>query len=140
MCRVQREKTWYSGQRGCILWPCQGQNGNPGQLKRNSQLVPDRLAEFLELAESAYLTYKTALPEEKRDLLKIVTSNRLVAGRSVAITLSSPFSEVANRFQNSHGGPYRDIPRTSERLLRNLTSLLTKGSDSFPRPAETYST
>ena len=31
MCRVQREKTWYSGQRGCILWPCQGQNGNPGQ-------------------------------------------------------------------------------------------------------------
>ena len=30
MCRVQREKTWYAGQRGCILSPCQGQNGNPG--------------------------------------------------------------------------------------------------------------
>ena len=30
MCRVQRENTWYSGQRGCILSPCQGQNGNPG--------------------------------------------------------------------------------------------------------------
>ena len=30
MCRVQREKTWYSGQRGCILSPCQGRNGNPG--------------------------------------------------------------------------------------------------------------
>ena len=30
MCRVQREKTWYSGQRGWILSPCQGQNGNPG--------------------------------------------------------------------------------------------------------------
>ena len=30
MCRVQCEKTWYSGQRGCILSPCQGQNGNPG--------------------------------------------------------------------------------------------------------------
>ena len=24
MCRVQRQKTAYSGQRGCILWPCQG--------------------------------------------------------------------------------------------------------------------
>ena len=23
MCRVQREKTWYTGQRGCTLWPCQ---------------------------------------------------------------------------------------------------------------------
>ena len=32
MCRVQHEKTWSSGQRGCILRPCQGQNGNP--LKR----------------------------------------------------------------------------------------------------------
>ena len=30
MCRVQHEKTWSSGQRGCILRPCQGQNGNPG--------------------------------------------------------------------------------------------------------------
>ena len=30
MCRVQRGKTWSSGQRGCILSPCQGQNGNPG--------------------------------------------------------------------------------------------------------------
>ena len=27
---IQREKTWYSGQRGCILSPCQGQNGNLG--------------------------------------------------------------------------------------------------------------
>ena len=37
MCRVQREKTWYSGQRGCILSPCQGQNGNPGQYCPHSQ-------------------------------------------------------------------------------------------------------
>ena len=34
MCRVQREKTWYSGQRGCILSPCQGQNGNPGLISK----------------------------------------------------------------------------------------------------------
>ena len=31
MCRVQREKTWYAGQRGCILSPSQGQNANPGE-------------------------------------------------------------------------------------------------------------
>ena len=30
MCRVQREKMWYAGQHECILWSCQGQNGNPG--------------------------------------------------------------------------------------------------------------
>ena len=38
MCRVQHEKTWSSGQRGCILRPCQGQNGNPGS---NTNMSPD---------------------------------------------------------------------------------------------------
>ena len=31
MCRVQRERTCCSERSGCILWPCQGQNGNPGR-------------------------------------------------------------------------------------------------------------
>jgi hypothetical protein len=52
------------------------------------------------------------LPTEKRDLLQIVTSNRLVHGKCVDLTLYLPFSEVANRFQYSHSGPYRDKPRT----------------------------
>ncbi len=30
MCGVQREKMGCSGRPGCILWPCQGQNENPG--------------------------------------------------------------------------------------------------------------
>ena len=30
LCRVQREKTWHSGRRGCILSPYQGQNGKLG--------------------------------------------------------------------------------------------------------------
>ena len=43
MCRVQREKTWYSGQRGCILSPCQGQNGNPGLLPDPTSPLKARL-------------------------------------------------------------------------------------------------
>lgn len=30
MCRIQREKTWYAGQRGYILWPYVDENGNRG--------------------------------------------------------------------------------------------------------------
>lgn len=69
----------------------------------NRRSLPDRLAQFFELAESAHLGYKMGLPEEKRDLLKIVTSNREVEGKNVDFTLSLPFSEVANRFQKSNG-------------------------------------
>lgn len=89
-------------------------------LKNEVKSVPDRLAEFLELAGDAYLSYKLGIPEEKRDLLKIVTSNRRVNGKNIDITLAQPFSEVANRFKTSNGAPYRDIPRTWDRLIRNL--------------------
>jgi site-specific DNA recombinase len=90
------------------------------QLKEENQSIPHRLAEFLELAGSAYLQYKFGLLEEKRDLLKIITSNRLVEGKRVDITFSFPFSEVANRSKNSNGGPMRMIPRTSDLLLSKL--------------------
>ena len=62
-------------------------------LEANQRTVPDRLAEFLELAGTAYFQYKLALPDEKRDLLEMVTSNRRVNGRNVELTLSLPFSE-----------------------------------------------
>jgi site-specific DNA recombinase len=48
------------------------------QIKSGADSVPDRLAEFLELAGSAYLSYKMGFLKEKRDLLKTVTSNREV--------------------------------------------------------------
>ena len=85
------------------------------QLKENSRSVPDRLSEFLELAGSAYLSYKMGFPEEKRDLLKIVTSNREVSGKSVDLRLSNPFNEVANRFKNSTDSPFET--RTSMQTI-----------------------
>jgi DNA invertase Pin-like site-specific DNA recombinase len=89
-------------------------------LMANGQSVPDRLAEFLELAGSVCLQYKMALPEEKRDLLQIVTSNRGVEEKNVELTLALPFREVANRYQNSNGAPCRDVPRTLDRMLKHL--------------------
>src|SRR5207249_8027073 len=89
-------------------------------LRNEAKSVPDRLAEFLELAGDAYLQYRLGLAEEKRDLLKIVTSNRQAAPKNVELTLAQPFCEVANRFQNSNGAPYRDMPRTWDRLIEKL--------------------
>jgi len=90
------------------------------QLKSGTLSIPDRLAEFLELAESAYLQYKSGFPDEKRDILKIVTSNREVDGKNIEFRLAIPFDEVANRPKTSNGAPYRDIPRTCDKLLQKL--------------------
>lgn len=68
------------------------------------------------------MLYKSALPEEKRDLLRIVTSNRRVSEKSVDITLAEPFDQIANRNKITYGAPYRDVPRTLDALLNSLTA------------------
>jgi site-specific DNA recombinase len=53
--------------------------------------------EYLELANSAYLSYEAAKPENKRELAKTITSNFTTDGKSVAITLQKPFQIIAER-------------------------------------------
>lgn len=81
---------------------------------------PDRLSKFLELANSAYSVYEKGLPTERRELLEIVTSNRRVEGKNVEMTLAEPFDLVATRYENSSGAPYRDTPRTWDKILPKL--------------------
>jgi hypothetical protein len=59
-----------------------------------------RLEKFLELAKTASFLYKLALPDEKRDLLKKLTSNLKVAEKNVDVELTIPAQLVANRAKN----------------------------------------
>lgn len=82
------------------------------RLQEEASLIPDRLSRVFELAESASLSYKTALPDEKRDLLKTLTSNRLIDGKNVVIELRSPFREMEKRFESMNSTPERgDVRR-----------------------------
>jgi hypothetical protein len=80
------------------------EKGIQERMRQPQAVVVDRLSKFLELAEDLYLLYKIGFPEEKRDLLKIVTSNRIVSSQNVVVTLSPPFQEVAKRHDFSNGG------------------------------------
>jgi len=91
--------------------------------------TPDRLAKFLELAGDAYLGYKTGDLAEKREFLRIVTSNRTLTGKSLDISLVPPFRQVAERFLNSNGGAFRNQARTWTKLLATLGKFL----DNDPR-------
>jgi len=88
---------------------------------------PDRLDKFLELASTALWSYQNAFVEEKRELLKLVTSNRLGFEKSLELKPSIPFQEIANRPKTKLSGPKRGIPRTLDGILDNLTSLNTQG-------------
>lgn len=82
---------------------------------------PAKLQLFLELAGSAYLSYKSAPTPLKREIVENVTSNRLVNGKNVLIELKSPYSELATRPKYSLGRAYRDKIRT---FLEELNRLL----------------
>ncbi len=75
---------------------------------------------FLELANSAYLSYQSASFQNKRDLVKTVTSNFFVKGKTVAIKLNLPFEVVANRRSEPGGGAQRVSHRTLRKLLADL--------------------
>ncbi len=80
-----------------------------------------RVKKFLELANSAYYSYSLATPGKKRDLVKIVTSNRSVSGKNVYFTLQYPFQIAANRRNTIDGDPQRTVPRTYlDKLFKNL--------------------
>jgi hypothetical protein len=120
------ERDIFEGRKATLLLEQKDAEERLTLLEANTQSSTDRLAEFLELAGSAYFLYKLGLPEEKRDLLKIATSNRQVEGKRVDFTLSFPFLEVANRFKNTNGAPDRDIPRTWDSLLSQLAKHFTQ--------------
>lgn len=69
---------------------------NVGGEGADRQIV-ERVREVLELAHDAQRSYDLGEQHEKRDLLKITTSNLTANGREASIELSEPFALIANR-------------------------------------------
>lgn len=90
------------------------------EFQKNGSAVPDRVREFLELAESAWLGYKLGEPEEKRDLLEKLTSNRFVSPKNLMVELKKPFDLIANRQKVADGAPRRATDRTISTLVAQL--------------------
>jgi site-specific DNA recombinase len=84
------------------------------------RVIAARMAKFFELAKSAVESYKTALAEEKRSMVRIMTSNFEVRQKNVDIMLDLPFSDFEKCPKTFSGGPDRDVLRTWDRLLQRL--------------------
>ena len=80
----------------------------------------ERLREFLELAKSAYSSFKSAVGLERRQFVEIVSSNLFARDKVLSVKLNAPFDEVFRRRGGLFGAPYRDTSRTLSALLREL--------------------
>jgi site-specific DNA recombinase len=67
--------------------------------------VAERVAEIIERAQNVCLSYDAGLPAEKRELAKIITSNRGARGKELVIELRNPYQALANRGKELNGDP-----------------------------------
>jgi hypothetical protein len=93
-------------------------------LESGKRSPADELMEILERADTAYSAYRAGIVPEKREMVDSVTSNRLLSGKSLEVSLNSPFDLIADRFKMADGRARRDIHRTWDRLLQQMLSLL----------------
>lgn len=79
-----------------------------------------RLESYLELLRAPLNLEKLMLPEEKRILVKMLTSNLAFGPDDAAITLTNAAQLIANRFELLKGSPNRGVPRTWDTILKKL--------------------
>jgi hypothetical protein len=76
----------------------------------------DKLAKFLELVKSLAELYQIANPSEKRLIVELATSNRLVDGKNVVLQPSNWLLTVDMAVTALCGGHYRDTSRTPTKV------------------------
>lgn len=91
-----------------------------------SSAYTKNLTEFIELAGSAYLLYENANLEEKRQLLRLLTSNRVVDCKTPMFMLHPLFQVMADREKNSDGSPSCAIHRRVVLFINKIKPLLSK--------------
>ncbi len=114
------EKALFEERKTAVLLERRHMEEQIAEIEAGGGSIIDRIAENLELAETAYGQYEMAEPAEKRELVRKLTSNRVVDGRNVELTLLFPFDMLADRFRNANSAPFRDIPRTWSVLFQNI--------------------
>lgn len=88
--------------------------------KGNGQSSLARLEKFLELVNSARFLYERGLPEEKRDLVKKVTSNLVAGEKNVAVALKNEVNLIAERTKLPDCSPRKGVHRTWDKILHQL--------------------
>lgn len=116
------DKCEFTEKKNALLIEEHGLEDRKRNIDRDVEATFKMIQEILGLANSAYLSYKMANPSEKWELLKTITSDISITGKTVLPKLRIPFRIVAERQGALHGRPSRDTNRTLSRLLSQLIS------------------
>lgn len=121
------DKEMFEERKKKILFERATLEENINRLNVQDSRAHERVREFLELLGNASESHEKATPEERREMVGVLTSNRTISGKNAVVEPSIPFREIAKRFENESGDPYRGIPRTWNRIIEHLLKLNTLG-------------
>jgi site-specific DNA recombinase len=114
------DKTTYLEKKNSLILEQETMKESLKNLDAGGQEVLKRVEAFIELLNNAYLSYKLANQEERRDLIKMIISNLIVEGKNLTIKLNYPFQIVADRQKSINGSPQRISYRTASLILSQL--------------------
>ena len=98
----------YENRKLALLQDTKSVEDKLSHLGTEEDSLPERAKHFLELAKSAWLTFKVGKTDKKRLWLNRFTSNCAATKKNVDVAMVSPFYEVAKRFENLHSAPSRN--------------------------------
>jgi site-specific DNA recombinase len=110
------EKDLFESRKATLLMEQREIQEKLSQDKAEPAFYTERVCKVVELANSAWLSYEKQNTEEKRALVQLTTSNRIVTGKNVLFEPSYPFSLLANRQAVTAGDLKRDIGRSDQNV------------------------
>lgn len=120
------ERDLFEGRKNTLLMEEAGLKQRLAVLESGTGIALGQLEKFLELVNTASFLYKNALPEEKRDLVKKITSNLQAVEKNIVVELNKPARLIFERAKMSYGSPHKGTTRTWDKLLAQLLEHFTK--------------
>lgn len=106
------DKDQFDNKKEGLMIELQELKNKEGQFSNHKDIIFRKTNNFLEHLKNFKNSYQIGIKEEKRKIMKSITSNLSIEGRKLIITMKSPFQEIANRPDFLLCALDRDTPRT----------------------------
>lgn len=105
------DKETYEQRKMALLCDMKAKTESEKGILQDKERLVKRTRKILERAKSLIKSFESAIADEKRKLVQMVTSNLHVEGKKLMVTMRSPFYEFANRYDLTSGEPEQATSR-----------------------------
>jgi site-specific DNA recombinase len=95
------------------------------EAKPAEETFAETVVKYLGRANTAYELYESGFPDEKREMVKSLTSDFLARGKTLQITMQNVLETIIQARFSAHGAPCPGLPRT-------MGTLYAPGASSDP--------